>query len=113
MVRAPDNRRRSASPMTSLISLMPLDTALKLMNSERVWLAMTRGQGGLAHPRRPPEYHGGEPVGGDHPPEDFPLSQQMLLSGDVLQAFRPHPAGQRLELVRREQGLLKHAHPLL
>ena len=53
MVRAPDNRRRSASPMTSLISLMPLDTALKLMNSERVWLAMTRARVVLPTPGGP------------------------------------------------------------
>ena len=41
MVRRPERRSRSASAMTALISLMPLSTALKDTNSQRVIRAMS------------------------------------------------------------------------
>src|SRR5260221_421357 len=46
MVRSPERALRSASAMTSLISLMPVSTALKGVNSERVSRAISRANAG-------------------------------------------------------------------
>ena len=53
MVRSPISRFCSASPITALISLMPLVTALKLMKLDFVFPAMIRANVVLPTPGGP------------------------------------------------------------
>src|ERR1022692_488462 len=53
IVRRPERRRRSASTITALISLMPLSTALNGMNSERLSRAISRARLVLPTPGGP------------------------------------------------------------
>ena len=52
------------------------------------------GQGGLSHPRRAPEDHGGHPVLVDQLPQHLPLPQKVLLAHKLLQGAGTHPGGQ-------------------
>ena len=57
------------------------------------------GQRGFPHPRRSPENHGRDLVSFNQLPKHLSRTQKMLLSHKLLQAHRPHPAGQRSGLL--------------
>ena len=65
-------------------------------------------QGGLAHPRRAPENHGGYAVPLNEPAEHLPRAQQMGLPGEFLQGAGAHARRQGLRRVVGEKALLFH-----
>ena len=99
-------RSRSASAITALISLMPLSTALKGMNSQRVIARDQLGQRGLADARRSPENDRGQLVALDLAAQRLAGAEDVLLADEIFQALGPHALGQRtLAVVGADRGI--------
>ena len=86
IVRRPMRRRRSASAITALISLMPLSTALKGMNSQRVARAIRWASVVLPTPGRPPQNDRGQLVALDLAAQRLAGTENVLLPDVVFQA---------------------------
>ena len=58
------------------------------------------GERGFPGAGRPVEDDAGQPVGLEHPAEQFARSEKMLLPGELVERARPHPHRQRRDRAR-------------
>ena len=91
---------------------MPLSTALKGMNSQRVSVGDQLGQSGFADAGRPPQNDRGEFVALDLAAQGLAGAEDVVLADVVFEAARAHALGQRALGAGgfRGRGVVEQAH---
>src|SRR6266566_5179806 len=95
MVRWPERALYSAADMTSLISLMPVRTALNGTKSTREPRDEARKRG-FSATGRAPEKHGAEVVAFDLNAQRLAGPEKFFLADEFIKRARPHALGERL-----------------
>ena len=95
MVRLPRRRSRSASAITALISLMPLSTALKGMNSQCVTRAISFASVVLPTPGGPQRMIERQLIALDLPAQRLAGAEDVLLADVIFERSGTHALGQR------------------